>query len=59
VFTLVLQFGAKAIPQLARSSGNAVAEFKRRDEIEAELEPSTAKTESTGETGTETADNTR
>ena len=38
LFVLVLLFGANKIPKLARSTGQAMGEFKRgREEIEAEL----------------------
>jgi sec-independent protein translocase protein TatA len=38
---VVLLFGANKLPQLARSSGQAMGEFKRgRDEIEKELRES-------------------
>lgn len=38
LFIAVLLFGANKIPELARSSGQAMGEFKRgRDEIEEEL----------------------
>lgn len=38
LFIAVLLFGANKIPELARSSGQAMGEFRRgRDEIEAEL----------------------
>lgn len=39
----VLLFGANKLPQLARSSGQAIGEFKRgREELEAELRESAA-----------------
>lgn len=39
LFVLVLLFGANKIPKLARSSGQAMGEFKKgRQEIEEELE---------------------
>jgi len=39
VLVLVLLFGANRIPKLARSSGEALGEFKKgREEVEAELE---------------------
>lgn len=39
VALVVLLFGAQKIPELARSSGEAIGEFKRgRQELEAELE---------------------
>jgi sec-independent protein translocase protein TatA len=38
LFVLVLLFGANKIPKLARSTGQAMGEFKRgREEIEEEL----------------------
>lgn len=38
LFIAVLLFGANKIPELARSSGQAMGEFKRgRDELETEL----------------------
>ncbi|XVH32097.1 twin-arginine translocase TatA/TatE family subunit [Haloferacaceae archaeon DSL9] len=38
VLVLVLLFGANKIPKLARSSGQAIGEFKKgREEMEAEL----------------------
>lgn len=38
LFVLVLLFGANKIPKLARSTGQAMGEFRRgREEIEAEL----------------------
>ena len=43
----VLLFGANKIPQLARSSGQAIGEFKRgREELESEIKES-ADTEAT------------
>lgn len=39
---IILLFGASKLPKLARSSGQAIGEFKRgREEIEAELEEAT------------------
>lgn len=39
LMVIVLLFGAAKIPQLARSSGQALGEFKRgREEIEDEIE---------------------
>ncbi|WP_251344165.1 Sec-independent protein translocase subunit TatA/TatB [Haloplanus halophilus] len=39
LFVLVLLFGANKIPKLARSTGQAMGEFKRgREEIEEELQ---------------------
>ena len=68
LFVLVLLFGANKIPKLARSTGQAMGEFKRgREEIEDELqemsdpESSTADDdeervrEKTTETSTETS----
>ncbi|MFD1567815.1 twin-arginine translocase TatA/TatE family subunit [Halolamina litorea] len=52
LLVLVLLFGADRLPKLARSSGQAMGEFKRgREELEQELrsgveeEPETATTE--------------
>jgi sec-independent protein translocase protein TatA len=48
---VVLLFGANKLPQLARSSGQAMGEFRRgREEIESEL-----RSAATGESGNETA----
>lgn len=39
LFVLVLLFGANKIPKLARSSGEAIGEFKKgREELEEELQ---------------------
>mgnify|MGYP006270656571 CR=1 FL=1 len=39
LFVLILLFGSNKIPKLARSSGEAIGEFKKgREEIEDELE---------------------
>lgn len=39
IFVLVLLFGANKIPKLARSSGEAIGEFKKgREELEEELQ---------------------
>jgi len=59
LFVLVLLFGANKIPKLARSTGQAMGEFKRgREEIEEELqegaEESSSSTE-TAETSSETS----
>lgn len=44
---VVLLFGADKLPKLARSSGEAMGEFKRgRDQIEAELKESAEPTPS-------------
>jgi sec-independent protein translocase protein TatA len=49
---VVLLFGANKLPQLARSSGQAMGEFRRgREEIEAELRNAAA--EPADETATE------
>lgn len=62
LFVLVLLFGANKIPKLARSTGQAMGEFRRgREEIEEELqegadsdsEPATAET-TTADDETET-----
>ncbi|MFD1634599.1 Sec-independent protein translocase subunit TatA/TatB [Haloplanus ruber] len=63
LFVLVLLFGANKIPKLARSTGQAMGEFKRgREEIEEELqegadpsgeEAPTSATEETAEASTE------
>jgi sec-independent protein translocase protein TatA len=53
LFVLVLLFGANKIPKLARSTGQAMGEFKRgREEIEEELEE--VKGEGSSETTTTT-----
>jgi sec-independent protein translocase protein TatA len=64
LFVLVLLFGANKIPKLARSTGQAMGEFKRgREEIEEELQEgadpssgdsSTATTEETATADDET-----
>jgi sec-independent protein translocase protein TatA len=59
LFVLVLLFGANKIPKLARSTGQAMGEFKRgREELEEELQESTEGTTepSTESTETESAD---
>ena len=62
LFVLVLLFGANKIPKLARSTGQAMGEFKRgREEIEDELQEtaegdSETSTEATTETSTEPAE---
>ncbi|MFC6988253.1 twin-arginine translocase TatA/TatE family subunit [Haloplanus sp. GCM10025708] len=58
LFVLVLLFGANKIPKLARSTGQAMGEFKRgREEIEDELqemnEPAGTSSESTADSTTE------
>jgi sec-independent protein translocase protein TatA len=67
LFVLVLLFGANKIPKLARSTGQAMGEFKRgREEIEEELQEGaeSSETESTttspdaGSTSTSTTDET-
>jgi sec-independent protein translocase protein TatA len=65
LFVLVLLFGANKIPKLARSTGQAMGEFKRgREEIEDELQEaaegdSEASTEATTGTSTEPAETER
>ena len=59
LFVLILLFGANKIPKLARSTGQAMGEFRKgREEIEDELEGTaedvTSPPESTSETETET-----
>jgi sec-independent protein translocase protein TatA len=61
LFVLVLLFGANKIPKLARSTGQAMGEFKRgREEIEEELkegaEESAGSEAASETTTTETAD---
>ena len=58
LFVLVLLFGANKIPKLARSTGQAMGEFKRgREEIEEELqdmnEPGGSTSESPSESTTD------
>jgi sec-independent protein translocase protein TatA len=60
LLVLVLLFGANKIPKLARSTGQAMGEFKKgREEIEEELqgmeEDSDSPTEPTTSTDSETA----
>lgn len=51
----VLLFGANKIPQLARSTGEAMGEFKKgREEVERELEEMRDMAESEVEAGEET-----
>ena len=54
LFVLVLLFGANKIPKLARSTGQAMGEFKRgREEIEEELKEGAEESSSeTAETST-------
>ncbi len=58
LLVLVLLFGANKIPKLARSTGQAMGEFKKgREEIEEELEEiSDPSTGSTGSSGSSTSD---
>ncbi|GAB3318352.1 twin-arginine translocase TatA/TatE family subunit [Haloplanus rallus] len=61
LFVLVLLFGANKIPKLARSTGQAMGEFKRgREEIEEELQegadPSSGDSSTTTTEETATAD---
>jgi sec-independent protein translocase protein TatA len=52
----VLLFGANKLPKLARSSGQALGEFKKgREEIETELREATASESMNDERETETA----
>jgi sec-independent protein translocase protein TatA len=52
----VLLFGANKLPKLARSSGQALGEFKKgREEIETELREATASESTSDERETETA----
>lgn len=59
VLIAVLLFGANKIPQLARSSGEAIGEFKKgREEIESELaSSSTENSQSESNTTSERASN--
>jgi sec-independent protein translocase protein TatA len=51
LFVLVLLFGANKIPKLARSTGQAMGEFKRgREEIEEELQEGAEESSSSAET---------
>jgi len=51
----ILLFGANKIPELARSSGEAIGEFQKgREEVEQELEEIREGPESDGPAGTET-----
>jgi sec-independent protein translocase protein TatA len=51
LFVLVLLFGANKIPKLARSTGQAMGEFKRgREEIEEELQEGAEESGSSAET---------
>ena len=64
LFVLILLFGANKIPKLARSTGQAMGEFKKgREEIEDELEDMQEETvgdlNDRDETGTETNTDTR
>lgn len=67
LFVLVLLFGANKIPKLARSTGEAMGEFKKgRQEVEQELEEIQEGTdeggmglgEETADTASDTADST-
>ncbi len=52
----ILLFGANKLPKLARSSGQAMGEFKKgREEIETELNEAVAGEETSDEAETETA----
>lgn len=52
LLVLVLLFGANKIPKLARSTGEAMGEFKKgREEIEEELEQATQGTTTQSQTG--------
>jgi len=52
----VLLFGANKLPQLARSSGQAIGEFKRgREELEAELRESASAREKSDDDAEPTA----
>jgi sec-independent protein translocase protein TatA len=52
----VLLFGANKLPKLARSSGQALGEFKKgREEIETELREASASESTSDEQETETA----
>jgi sec-independent protein translocase protein TatA len=53
LFVLVLLFGANKIPKLARSTGQAMGEFRKgRQEIEEELDEVTGEPVEGSETGT-------
>jgi sec-independent protein translocase protein TatA len=58
LFVLVLLFGANKIPKLARSTGQAMGEFKRgREEIEDELQDAADSPDGdTSATGAQAAD---
>jgi len=57
LFVLVLLFGANKIPKLARSTGQAMGEFRRgREEIEEELQEGAEESDTdSAATGTSTA----
>ena len=55
----VLLFGANKLPALARSSGQALGEFKKgRQEIEAELREAATAEETAGDDGDDVAETT-
>jgi len=55
LLVLVLLFGANKIPKLARSTGQAMGEFKKgREEVEEELQEIQAGDDTTGDTATTT-----
>ncbi|MFB6068544.1 MAG: twin-arginine translocase TatA/TatE family subunit [Halobacterium sp.] len=57
LFVLVLLFGANKIPKLARSTGQAMGEFKRgREEIEEELQDMNEPASSSESTADSTAE---
>ena len=59
LLVLVLLFGANKIPKLARSTGQAMGEFKKgREEIEDELSDMTDPEASPSETASEPAEET-
>jgi len=59
LFVLVLLFGANKIPKLARSTGQAMGEFRRgREEIEEELKEGAEESSSGAETETSTTETT-
>lgn len=54
LFILILLFGAKKLPQLARSMGKSMGEFKRgRQEFEEELKKTEEKSDETSEEETD------
>ena len=59
LFVLVLLFGANKIPKLARSTGQAMGEFKRgREEIEEELKEGAEESASASDSETPTTETT-